>query len=327
MTPVSKQKPKGFVTPRKQARGNASVSSSAALTTPAAPTSASTSGVPITPEITPLRSARKKRVHVDDITSENPVNKFARSIQTAQPPAPVGSEFAFGLLLPVASTVGSGRKMALAQPHSFHSVLKPAPSIFDFANIAHEEDMEDDDASRSFMSDKNIKLMLPINYDQPPSPTKSKAAPSAPAPAPTASAGAFQIPTKLTPIIPHTPKLLQTPKLPQTPVAQLIDDDIIFKWHGKSFNNDFSTDEESILQDNIEMDDEDPFAAPLNPFLTSSLKLYTPFRAPPTPKRNNIDYSTHMELVNNKTGERKIVALLAEQAAIKPRKLDFSSFK
>ncbi|OBA22043.1 hypothetical protein METBIDRAFT_31013 [Metschnikowia bicuspidata var. bicuspidata NRRL YB-4993] len=37
-----------------------------------------------------------------------------------------------------------------------------------------------------------------------------------------------------------------------------------------------------------------------------------------------IDYSTHMEMVNTRTGERKVVVLSEEQRRFKPKKLDFT---
>lgn len=54
-----------------------------------------------------------------------------------------------------------------------------------------------------------------------------------------------------------------------------------------------------------------------NPFLTLSIqesRLLT----------SKVDYSTHLELVNHRTGERKIEELTEEQRALRPKKLDFS---
>lgn len=54
-----------------------------------------------------------------------------------------------------------------------------------------------------------------------------------------------------------------------------------------------------------------------NPFLT----LYT---QEPRLVTSKVDYSTHLELVNHRTGEKKIEELTEEQRALRPRKLDFS---
>lgn len=59
------------------------------------------------------------------------------------------------------------------------------------------------------------------------------------------------------------------------------------------------------------------------------VKLHNPFIAQVILKETHtepseIDYSIHLELVNHRTGERKIKELNAEQRGIKPRRLDFS---
>lgn len=43
-----------------------------------------------------------------------------------------------------------------------------------------------------------------------------------------------------------------------------------------------------------------------------------------TPETSQIDFSTHLELVNHRTGERRIEELSDEQRRMKPRRLDFS---
>ncbi|KAM9901335.1 hypothetical protein OXX79_004602 [Metschnikowia pulcherrima] len=42
-------------------------------------------------------------------------------------------------------------------------------------------------------------------------------------------------------------------------------------------------------------------------------------------ERKTVDYSTHLELVNTRTGERKVERLSPEQQRFRPRKLDFTS--
>lgn len=59
-------------------------------------------------------------------------------------------------------------------------------------------------------------------------------------------------------------------------------------------------------------------------------KLKNPFVEEPAsphflrPEKHNLDLSTQMEMVNNRTGERRIEKLTAEQQRFKPRKLDFT---
>ncbi|CAK7891138.1 hypothetical protein CAAN1_01S03774 [[Candida] anglica] len=255
---------------------------------------------PMSPEITPLRSpnrsVRKKRVFVDDITTDLPMQKLSKT----DPMLPALKECAFGLLLPAQSTVGSGRRATHIQQPSKTQQQPPLLETSFFADIAHEEDLDIDDSfsspipvtpqlnetsSSNFLKTNNMNFMKPIEYDHiENSPTSKKKS---------------------------------TSFIPQTPVAQLIDDETIFRWHGKSFNSGISSDEEEsgTLEDNIELKEiHNPFLSPKRNSLQS-----TPI------KRGTIDYSTHMELVNNKTGERKIVELSPEQATIKPKKLDFFS--
>ncbi|KAK6460685.1 hypothetical protein DFJ63DRAFT_315347 [Scheffersomyces coipomensis] len=109
--------------------------------------------------------------------------------------------------------------------------------------------------------------------------------------------------------------------IPQTPGIQLINDSLVNHWHGKSYNNYYSSDEE----DNEEL----PTPTKLeNPFLstTNSTPVHksTMSSNPFDDNSKSVNYDTHMELVNNKTGQRRIVKLTANQSRIKPKKLDFS---
>lgn len=56
-----------------------------------------------------------------------------------------------------------------------------------------------------------------------------------------------------------------------------------------------------------------------NPFIED---LSSPHHA--RPEKHNLDLSTHMEMVNHRTGERRVEKLTAEQQRFKPRKLDFA---
>lgn len=90
-----------------------------------------------------------------------------------------------------------------------------------------------------------------------------------------------------------------------TPGKQIITDEQVESWHGKSFNN-FSSDDEECVSSPL-----------VNPFLA-------PSSAKPKPLVLDIDYSTHIEYINHRTGERKVEALLASQQRFKPKKIDFS---
>lgn len=114
--------------------------------------------------------------------------------------------------------------------------------------------------------------------------------------------------------------------VPVTPGKQLITEEKIHSWHGRSFHLGFSSDEDD--------DDTHTHTGPklANPFLSTSseesraqklgggLAKTNPFG----PKTSTVDYSTHLELINHRTGERKIEALLEEQKKFKPKKIDFS---
>ncbi|KAF3993707.1 hypothetical protein FT663_01120 [Candidozyma haemuli var. vulneris] len=97
------------------------------------------------------------------------------------------------------------------------------------------------------------------------------------------------------------------PKTAVTPGKQMITEDLVEQWHGKSFNTDFSSDDE--------FDSGGPIP---NPFTDASPTK----RGPPAPSK--VDFSTHNEFINPKTGERKVVELTETQKKFKPKKLSFS---
>ncbi|KAK6200492.1 uncharacterized protein RJT21DRAFT_121403 [Scheffersomyces amazonensis] len=108
--------------------------------------------------------------------------------------------------------------------------------------------------------------------------------------------------------------------IPQTPSKQLINDNLVNHWHGKSYNNYYSSDEDE-LPTRTEV---------VNPFINngSSSTINKSRSIESNPFTNNssqsINYDTHMELINNKTGHRRVVKLTSNQSKIKPKKLDFS---
>lgn len=94
----------------------------------------------------------------------------------------------------------------------------------------------------------------------------------------------------------------------QTPGGQIITLEKVQLWHGHSYKNAFSSDEESGGEELV------------NPFVsgkTSRKPARSVFGA------REVDYSTHNEYVNHKTGERKIEPLLESQKKFKPKKIDF----
>lgn len=101
---------------------------------------------------------------------------------------------------------------------------------------------------------------------------------------------------------------------PHTPGKQLIDEQLVHHWHGKSYNHEFSSEDELSDNETISIASlENPFVGTYKPKDCRKLELSAP----------SIDYATHAEYINNKTGEVKIVKLLERQMAIKPKKLAF----
>lgn len=105
----------------------------------------------------------------------------------------------------------------------------------------------------------------------------------------------------------------RAPPAVHTPGLQMITDEKVRLWHGLSFKNGFSSDESDSESTTMQ-----------NPFLES-----TPARDPPATTFGNnsrpaVNYDTHLELVNHRTGERKVELLLESQRQLKPKKLDFS---
>lgn len=99
-----------------------------------------------------------------------------------------------------------------------------------------------------------------------------------------------------------------------TPGRQLITEEKVNMWHGRSFHRGFSSDEE---------DSTTPGEKLVNPFISSSdtaaKNQKNPFAAV-----SDVDYSTHNEYINHATGERKVEELLESQRKFKPKRIDFS---
>ncbi|KAI3402579.2 hypothetical protein KGF56_004671 [Candida oxycetoniae] len=128
---------------------------------------------------------------------------------------------------------------------------------------------------------------------------------------------------------------------PSTPGKQIIDDETVRQWHGKSFNDKFFDDEEEENNDdddNENNNDEDgekvrtmsyletkkiPRASLINPFIENENEKDANLGNNKQDLPSRIDYNTHMELVNNKTGERKVLKLTKNQMKYKPKKLSF----
>ncbi|KAG7664523.1 uncharacterized protein J8A68_001949 [[Candida] subhashii] len=110
---------------------------------------------------------------------------------------------------------------------------------------------------------------------------------------------------------------------PSTPSRQLITDDDVEFWHGKSRN--IYSDEEEEEED----DDADEGVGMRS-------RLENPFLTPPISRRSGgvvsreedgIDRSTHIEYINHTTGKRTIKKMTASQMKIQPKRLNFDAFK
>lgn len=232
------------------------------------------------PDPTPYKSPRKTHRRRKSHVSEAEVGLF-------ETPA---RDSSFGLFLPTPSTVGSGRKSGTARPH-----LKPPPvSIEAIAalndNLHFEDDSDDATTTQysdvfslppkqaSFIFSSNLKAQPKMAYE-PESPSKG-----------------------------HR-------KMPMTPRKQMIDDELINEWHGKSRNDTFIADEVEVNELRAQRKEL------TNPFVSvpgsSSRLTHVP--------KSDVDYSTHAEYINSRTGEKKVVELLERQRQIRPKKLDFSS--
>ena len=108
---------------------------------------------------------------------------------------------------------------------------------------------------------------------------------------------------------PASTLVLGTPSTP--PPLPRIEPKAVFEPFDSTANSvvAFSTDELRRL----------PKYRPPNPFMALSPRKLRR-------RSSNINYSTHLELLNHRTGERRVEELSDEQRAMKPRKLDFSGY-
>lgn len=131
-------------------------------------------------------------------------------------------------------------------------------------------------------------------------------------------------------IIPYTEDIRDDEQI-ATPKRRIIDDSLVNEWHGKSLNNEFSSDEELLDYENIMLNNEILDSNTNKPSKTNKEQIANPFGSAPfnlntktnIPTGPVVDYSTHAEYVNNKTGERIVRELTEDEKRIKPKKLSF----
>lgn len=123
-------------------------------------------------------------------------------------------------------------------------------------------------------------------------------------------------------------------EVPATPGNQLISEQLVKQWHGTLYRFDLLLEEENSDEEwtTTKMSKLPAKRELRNPFIEDPSQAPAATKARPVrggnpfdPKHQEVDYSTHMELVNHRTGARKVVKLDAAQQKIKPKKLDFSN--
>lgn len=131
---------------------------------------------------------------------------------------------------------------------------------------------------------------------------------------------------------PHTKNIRNEVQL-ATPKGKIINESLVNAWHGKSLNNDFSSDDELSDYENMMLKNDILENNANRPAKTNRQQIHNPFGSAPfnlntktnIPTGPVVDYSTHAEYYNNKTGERIIRELTEEEKQIKPKKLNFRS--
>lgn len=258
---------------------------------------------PVTPDFTPQKSPRlhrKRNIESIFTTTPGPNGSHVNNQQNND------SNLMF---LPTPSTVGSGRKCNINTTNR----LKPVTLKFDTLLLLNEglkfesdEEEEEEEEANFFLkpSAGNSKFMANLNMLK--SPTKIKTNPFE---------NEYQPGGSPTPI--KSTDYASKSVIPETPHKQLINEEKIQNWHGKTqvkyFNEEDNEDIDTILLSKKEL---------VNPFLADNSKTNISITKPNT---SSVNYDTHLELINNKTGEKKIIKLTENQAKIKPKKLDFSS--
>jgi hypothetical protein len=104
--------------------------------------------------------------------------------------------------------------------------------------------------------------------------------------------------------------------IPQTPGKQVITQNLVNDWHQEEPKYE-KANYNAIKSTQVKL---------TNPFIYNKENNHGTIKTTNS-NVNPINYATHMEKVNNKTGERVVEKLSKKQQAIKPKKLDFSSFK
>lgn len=132
-----------------------------------------------------------------------------------------------------------------------------------------------------------------------------------------------------------------SPQIPLTPSKKIITDAVVERWHNEHLAQIAEeVDAEDDMETEIYRDHlPNPFVEKktitiINPFSKKPVKMANPFNTSSNnnsiknrsrnPPLQEIDYSTHMELINPKTGARIIRELSENEKRIKPKKLDFS---
>lgn len=132
--------------------------------------------------------------------------------------------------------------------------------------------------------------------------------------------------------IPHTENLRNEEQM-VTPKGKIIGESLVNAWYGKSLNNDFSSDEELSDYENMMLKNDILENNANRPSKTNRQQIHNPFGPAPfnlntktnIPTSSAVDYSTHAEYYNNKTGERITRELTEDEKRIKPKKLNFRS--
>ncbi|WPK26546.1 hypothetical protein PUMCH_003904 [Australozyma saopauloensis] len=101
---------------------------------------------------------------------------------------------------------------------------------------------------------------------------------------------------------------------PSTPQKQMITEEKAREWHLPEKKNDFLTEEDWAGPKNTLR----------NPFLSSSSSS-SPSRKTRGQNMDLVNFDTHIELINHRTGERHVEELSPEQKQLRPRKIDFSA--
>lgn len=102
---------------------------------------------------------------------------------------------------------------------------------------------------------------------------------------------------------------------PSTPRKQVITEEKVKEWQVTSSGLEYPT-----VEDWNEAKKE-----LINPFVeSSSTEVNVSSKSTPARSRTPINYDTHMELVNHRTGERKIEAISPSRRQLRPRRIDFS---